>query len=104
MHVKVLIGALVGLTILGFAAIAVGRVLVPAMLFAAAVAVGLLGFAAFFARGLDLRWVPAGFLLTLPATLVLAIASAGQIKGQLDQRRRDRQLDRAVPSSDIRAP
>ena len=77
-HAQVLIGTLFGLT-------------------------AALGYAAFSARGPELWWVPAGFFLTMPATLVLALASACQIKGQFDERASGRQVDRGAASSDLRA-
>jgi hypothetical protein len=86
-HTQVLFGIVVGLTVLSVLAIAVGRRVVPAVLMGASIATLFLGFASFAGHAPALWWMPKGLFFTMPALVVLALASGGQV---LDQRDRDR--------------
>ena len=65
-----------GLTVLGFLAVAVGRVFLPAALLVASVATLFVGFAA---DPLALWWVPRGIGFVMLPAAVMALASAGQV-------------------------
>ena len=78
-HQQLLVAMVVGLTVLGFLAIAVGRRVLPAALLVASVATLLLGLAA---SPMALWWVPRGVGLTMLPAAVLAFASAGQLLEQ----------------------
>jgi uncharacterized protein (DUF697 family) len=86
-HIRGLIVLVVGLTVVGFAAIAVGRQLVPAVLLVASSSAFFLGVAEIEGLGAVLWWVPRGMFVTLPATLVLGLASAGQVIERFNWRR-----------------
>ena len=78
---RVLVATVVGLSVLGFLAIAVGGRVVPSALLAASVATLLLSFAS-----PALWWVPRGLGLILLPVAILALAAAGQVIDQVHWR------------------
>jgi hypothetical protein len=82
---QVLVATVVGLSVLGFLAIAVGRRVLPAALLAASVTTLLLGLAS---GAPALWWVPKSLGLILLPVAILALAAAGQVIDQVHWRPR----------------
>jgi hypothetical protein len=71
---------LIAFTVVAVAAVIVGRHRLPVVLLAMSISALVLGLVSLITRGGLSPWVPAGFWVTIPATVLLATGSARQVR------------------------